>query len=78
MDVSLCAFVLSPMYPTLSWCMQAHTCSFPCVTCYRRPCSFAPHPSDVGRYKMSFWGERDNDSPIITRGQLWFWQVLSQ
>jgi len=37
-----------------------------------------PLPSDVGRYKMSFWGERDNDSPIITRGQLWFWQVLSQ
>lgn len=28
--------------------------------------AFAPLPplrSDVGRYKMSFWGNRDNDSP---------------
>lgn len=23
----------------------------------------SPLPSDVGRYKMSFWGKRDNDSP---------------
>ena len=37
-----------------------------------------PLLSNVGRYRMSFWLGRDNDSSIITRGQLWFWQVISQ
>lgn len=73
-----CTYFLPICTRTFSPDTHEPTHNFHCVTCYRSLCSFAPLPSDVGRYKMSFWGERDNDSPIITRGQLWFWQVLSQ